>query len=80
MLESLLDEIPALGESRRRSILEQFGSITALRKASREDIAKVPGIGEKTAAVIVQTLAGQTDLHKDAIGAVDMATGEILDS
>jgi excinuclease ABC subunit C len=76
MLESLLDEIPALGESRRRSILEHFGSITALRKASKEQIAQVPGIGEKTAQIIEATLIALSPQAQ----AVDMATGEILDS
>jgi excinuclease ABC subunit C len=76
MLESLLDEIPALGESRRKAILEHFGSITALRKASKEQIAQVPGIGEKTAQIIESTLFSLSTTEP----AVDMATGEILDS
>ncbi len=76
MLESLLDEIPSLGESRRKSILEHFGSITALRKASNEQIAQVPGIGEKTAQIIESTLISLSPQAQS----VDMATGEILDS
>ena len=56
MLESLLDEIPTLGEARRKAILEIFGSVAALRKASVEQIATVPGIGEKIAAQIHQAL------------------------
>lgn len=73
MLESLLDGVPSLGEVRRRAILEHFGSVTAIRKASREEIARIPGIGERTAKVILEHLS-------PAEIVVDMATGEILDA
>lgn len=74
MLESLLDEIPTLGEVRRDAILANFGSVAALRKASEEEIANVPGIGPKIAALIASTLsADERALH------VDAATGEIIE-
>jgi excinuclease ABC subunit C len=41
MLESFLDEIPTLGEVRRKALLEHFGSVGALRKASVEEIAQI---------------------------------------
>ena len=47
MLESLLDEIPLLGEVRRKALLDRFGSVGAIRKATLAQIAEVPGIGEK---------------------------------
>jgi excinuclease ABC subunit C len=80
MLESFLDEIPTLGEVRRKALLEEFGSVGALRKASVEDIAKIPGIGEKTALIIWESLskARNESVDSEAI-VVDMATGEILD-
>ena len=74
MLDSLLDEIPQLGESRRRSLLETFGSVAGLRKASPEEIAEVPGIGAKMAAEIVGYFR-----EVGATPGVDMSTGEILD-
>jgi excinuclease ABC subunit C len=78
MLESLLDEIPNLGEVRRRSILDRFGSIAALRKASIEEIAQIPGFGEKIASQIIHSLANS---EEDALTAltVDAATGEIIE-
>ena len=71
MLESVLDEIPQLGQVRRNALLERFGSVAAIRKAKREDIAATPGIGSKIAEVISNYL--------DDIGAqkVDVQTGEI---
>ena len=74
MLESLLDEIPGLGESRRASLLQQFGSVAALRKASLAEIAEVPGIGEKTAKTIQAVLS---ELANES--AVDAQTGEIIE-
>lgn len=71
MLESILDEIPQLGQVRRTAILERFGSVAAIRKANRNDIAATPGIGQKIADVICA--------HLDLIGSekVNMQTGEI---
>jgi excinuclease ABC subunit C len=74
MLESLLDEIPQLGETRRAALLDRFGSVTAMRKASAEDLAATPGIGATIAAIIYD------HLQSLSIPAVDMNTGEILDS
>jgi excinuclease ABC subunit C len=72
MLESLLDEIPGLGSARRTALLDRFGSVTAIRKAAISELATTPGIGEKLAETIAQSLAqiGKSD-------AVNMTTGEI---
>jgi excinuclease ABC subunit C len=40
MLESLLDEIPQLGEVRRLALLERFGSVSALKKVGESELAK----------------------------------------
>lgn len=54
---SLLDEIPNIGEARKKAILEAFGSVTRLRKATPADIAeRVPGIGEEMAQSICKFL------------------------
>ena len=73
MLESLLDEIPLLGEVRRKALLDRFGSVGAIRKASLEEIAAVPGIGEKIALIISESLHEQEDLAPS----IDLGTGEI---
>jgi excinuclease ABC subunit C len=44
MVESLLDDVPGLGEVRRRTLLKHFGSLKKLREATVEEIAMVPGI------------------------------------
>lgn len=73
MLESVLDEIATLGPARRAALLDRFGSVAAIKKASVEDISKTPGIGEKLAENIAQHLVTNYE-------AVDAQTGEILDA
>jgi excinuclease ABC subunit C len=48
--ESVLDDFPGLGPVRRSAVLERFGSIDRLRRASVEEIAEVEGFGGKLAA------------------------------
>jgi excinuclease ABC subunit C len=76
MLESLLDEIPQLGNSRRTAILAHFGSVTALRKASHQEIALVPGIGPKIATLIIDNLSA---IESALEPRVNLMTGEILE-
>jgi excinuclease ABC subunit C len=75
MLESLLDDIPQLGEIRRQALVERFGSVAALKKASLSEISEVPGIGVKTAESIVESISQSEPIHS-----VDAATGEIIES
>jgi excinuclease ABC subunit C len=58
MTTSRLDGVPGLGEIRRKALLTRFGSVKRLAAASAEEIASVPGIGDRTAAAIVAALAG----------------------
>jgi excinuclease ABC subunit C len=65
-----------MGRSRRAALLERFGSVAALRKASLHELALTPGIGQKIAEIIFEHLQRQRE-NTDAQG-VDMQTGEIL--
>jgi len=47
-----LDDIPGIGQARRTALLVEFGSLKALKEASRRDIARVPGIGDTIAQKI----------------------------
>ncbi|PWU10158.1 MAG: excinuclease ABC subunit C [Verrucomicrobia bacterium] len=49
MTESVLDEVPGVSEARKKILLEKFGSVARLKKAKIEEIAALPGIGEKLA-------------------------------
>ncbi|MEQ8483614.1 MAG: excinuclease ABC subunit UvrC [Pseudomonadales bacterium] len=54
--QSELDEIPGVGPKRRRELLTHFGALAALKGASVEEIAKVPGINRKLAQDIYGAL------------------------
>jgi excinuclease ABC subunit C len=69
-----LDEIPTLGDVRRKAVLEKFGSVAALKKSTLAEISAIPGIGEKTAAQILEALADSSAPTE----IIDMQTGEIL--
>jgi excinuclease ABC subunit C len=78
MLESVLDEIEQLGHIRRAALLDRFGSVSAIRKASLVEIAATPGIGEKIASIIWNHLS---HMGESAVSSgVDMQTGEILEN
>ena len=49
--ESELDLIPGIGPRRRRALLERFGSLANVRRASREDL--LPVIGAKLADAVI---------------------------
>lgn len=74
MVESILDEVPGLGEIRRKALLKHFGSLRKLRRASVEQIAEVPGIGSRTAEAIQSALAAQ-----EPPVALNLATGEVIE-
>ena len=77
MVESLLDDVPGLGEVRRKSLLRRFGSLKKLRAATVDEIAEVPGIGLRTAEAIVAALA---EPQPRRAVSVNTATGEIEES
>ncbi|MEU6475813.1 excinuclease ABC subunit UvrC [Streptomyces sp. NPDC047017] len=70
-----LDEVPGLGETRKRALLKHFGSVKRLRSATIDQICEVPGIGRKTAETIALALARAAP----AAPAVNTATGEIME-
>ncbi|GAB3583984.1 excinuclease ABC subunit UvrC [Calidifontibacter terrae] len=74
MTTSALDEIPGLGEKRRKAVLRTFGSVKKLRAASVEQIEQVDGIGPALAATIHAHMR-----QDDAEPAVNLTTGEVLD-
>jgi excinuclease ABC subunit C len=54
--ESVLDDIEGVNKARKQALLRVFGSVERLRKAEVEEIAQVPGVGEKMARGIKEGL------------------------
>jgi excinuclease ABC subunit C len=57
MLVSMLDDVPGLGESRRKALMKQFGSLKRLRAATVDELTAVPGIGRRTAEAVQAAIA-----------------------
>ena len=73
LVESVLDDVPGLGELRRKALLTYFGSLRKLRQATVEEIAEVPGFGPTLAAAVKSALA---DTGGEAI---NLTTGEVTE-
>ncbi|MBN9152539.1 MAG: excinuclease ABC subunit UvrC [Microbacterium sp.] len=58
-ISTVLAEVPGLGDARIRALLRHFGSVTALRSATEDEIAQLPGIGPKLAASVHGHLAAR---------------------
>jgi excinuclease ABC subunit C len=58
MRASGLDNVPGLGDVRRKALLKHFGSLRKLRQASVAEISEVPGFGKRIAEAVHAALAG----------------------
>lgn len=54
--DSVLLQVPGIGLARRRALLERFGSLAAIRIASVEEIAEIPGISEHLARRVLEKI------------------------
>lgn len=52
IVSSVLDEIEGIGKTRRMALLSHFGSIEAIKVASEEELAEVPGMSRKAAKAV----------------------------
>lgn len=55
-LRSRLSEIPGVGPEREQRLLERFGSLDLIRRATPAQLARTPGIGQATATSILAAL------------------------
>lgn len=53
-IKSELDEIPGVGEKRRKALLKAFGSIDKIKKAEYDDLIEVDGITKNVAEQVYQ--------------------------
>jgi excinuclease ABC subunit C len=57
-LRSSLEDIPGIGQKRRRSLLRHFGSLKAIKLAGLDELAAAPGMGRKAAEAVQRFFAG----------------------
>ena len=53
-VRSILDDIPNIGETRRKALMRQFQSLEKIREASVEQLREVDGMNEKAAQSVYQ--------------------------
>lgn len=59
-VSSVLDEIPGIGPKKKKTLLERFGSVEAIKNAPFEELLSIPGISEKLAEKIKKHLKKPT--------------------
>ncbi len=62
-LRSALEDLPGVGPARRKALLLHFGSMSAIRAADVETLAKAPGMGRKLAEGLWQGLHAPDPAH-----------------
>lgn len=63
-LHSILDDIPGVGESRKKALLQELGSVDKIRQASVRKLAQVKGISRTMAQNIQDFFATQPESPK----------------
>jgi excinuclease ABC subunit C len=51
-LVSILEELPGIGPGKRKALLRELGSLRAVREASAQRLARIPGISARDAAIL----------------------------
>ncbi len=51
-VKSVLDDVPGIGDTRRRALLKHFGSLKKIKEASVEELSLVEGMNKKTAEIL----------------------------
>jgi excinuclease ABC subunit C len=82
---SELEEVPGVGEARKKALLRHFGSLKRVREASLEELAAVEGVGRAVAERVHAFLHGDArDAGADAVREASLedagATGEASDA
>ncbi len=57
--ESALDKIPGIGKVKKQKLLSKFKTVSAIKKATIDDLIKVKGINQDLAKTILDTLNNQ---------------------
>ena len=68
MIKSVLEDIPGIGPKRRAALLRKFGSIDAIRKASREELMQSDGMTASAADSIIEFFRNGTEASPEVIG------------
>lgn len=65
-IHSVLEDIPGIGERRRKNLLLKFGGIEAIRTATLEELVSVPAMDKKSAQSVIDFFAEVGDNQEDS--------------
>jgi len=60
-LRSALEDVPGVGQKRKRELLKHFGSLKKVRVASVEELQQAPGMSRTAAEAVVKYFRGEPD-------------------
>jgi excinuclease ABC subunit C len=84
--QSVLEEIPGIGEGRKRALLRHFGALKRVKEASVEEIAAVEGFGPRQAGAVhaffhrAEPLEGADAAAADALPAGEAVSEAEIDA
>ena len=58
-VRSILDDIPGIGDTRRKALMRQFQSLDAVKNASAEELAAAPGMNRRAAESVYAFFHGE---------------------
>ncbi|MFO7955885.1 MAG: excinuclease ABC subunit UvrC [Candidatus Brocadiia bacterium] len=62
-MKSPLTDIPGIGEKKARRLMDHFGGLNKVRRATKEELMAVPGISDALAAAIIEHFAAAKADH-----------------
>ncbi len=80
MTVSALDSVPGLGESKRKALLARFGTVRSIKAATVEELMEAKGVGPSLAEAIARHFSPDGGAGAAEVPAVNMTTGEILET
>ncbi|HMC04452.1 MAG TPA: excinuclease ABC subunit UvrC [Actinomycetota bacterium] len=63
MTKSVLDDVPGLGPTRRKRLISEFGSVTAVKSASLETLLSLPWLPDTVARAVHEKIHGPRPAH-----------------
>lgn len=61
-LRSALEDVPGVGQKRKRELLKHFGALKNVRVATVEELQRAPGMSRAAAEAVVRYFRGDTEL------------------
>src|SRR4029077_3344362 len=59
-LRSALEDVPGVGQKRKRELLKHFGSLKKVRAATVEELLQAPGMSRAAAEAVVRYFQGES--------------------